>query len=96
MDITNLTGSVVALVTPFDADGKVDFDALERLVDFHLEGGTDAILVLGTTGESSTMTDGEDYAVAECVISRVAGRIPVIGGAGSNCTEESLKKSLGL
>ena len=96
MDIRNLTGSVVALVTPFDADGKVDFDALERLVDFHLEGGTDAILVLGTTGESSTMTDGEDYAVAECVISRVAGRIPVIGGAGSNCTEESLKKSLGL
>ena len=96
MDITNLTGSVVALVTPFREDGSVDFEALERLVDFHLENGTDAILVLGTTGESSTMTDAEDYAVAECVIERVAGRIPVIGGAGSNATEESLNKSLGL
>ena len=64
MDMTNLTGSVVALVTPFAEDGSVDFAALERLVDFQLEGGTDGILVLGTTGESSTMTDDEDYEVA--------------------------------
>ena len=96
MDMTNLTGSIVALVTPFTEDGAVDFPALERLVDFHLENGTDGILVLGTTGESSTMTDDEDYEVARCVIERVAGRVPVIGGAGSNATFESERKAAGL
>ena len=54
MDMTNLTGSIVALVTPFKEDKSVDWEALDRLVNFHLENGTDAILVLGTTGESST------------------------------------------
>ncbi|MBD9244827.1 MAG: 4-hydroxy-tetrahydrodipicolinate synthase, partial [Coriobacteriaceae bacterium] len=63
--MTNLTGSVVALVTPFKKDGSVDFERLEGLVDFHLANGTDGILVLGTTGESATMTDAEDLAVAE-------------------------------
>ena len=96
MDMQNLTGSVVALVTPFKKDGSVDFERLEGLVDFHLAHGTDGILVLGTTGESATMTDAEDLAVAECVVQRVAGRIPVIGGSGSNCTGESLRKSLEL
>ena len=94
MDMTNLTGSIVALVTPFCEDGSVDFPALERLVDFHLANGTDGILVLGTTGESSTMTDDEDYEVARCVIERVAGRVPVIGG--SNATFESERKAAGL
>lgn len=96
MDMTNLTGSIVALVTPFKEDGSVDYEALERLVDFHLANSTDGILVLGTTGESSTMSDDEDYEVARVVIERVAGRVPVIGGAGSNCTAESLEKSQGL
>ena len=96
MDMTKLTGSIVALITPFAADGSVDFEALERLVDFHLAHGTDGILVLGTTGESSTMTDEEDLAVSRCVVERVAGRIPVIGGAGSNSTAESMRKSEGL
>ena len=96
MDMTNLTGSIVALVTPFTEDGAIDFPALERLVDFHLESGTDGILVLGTTGESSTMTDDEDLEVARCVIERVAGRVPVIGGAGSNATFESERKAAGL
>ena len=96
MDMTNLSGSIVALVTPFKEDKSVDWAALERLVDFHLANGTDAILVLGTTGESSTMTDREDFEVAEFVIKHVAGRIPVIGGSGSNSTAESLNKSLGL
>ena len=76
MDMTNLTGSIVALVTPFAEDGSVDYPALERLVDFHLANGTDGILVLGTTGESSTMTDEEDLEVARCVVERVGGRIP--------------------
>jgi 4-hydroxy-tetrahydrodipicolinate synthase len=96
MDMTNLSGSIVALVTPFKEDKSVDWAALERLVDFHLANGTDALLVLGTTGESSTMTDREDYEVAEFVVKHVAGRIPVIGGSGSNSTAESLNKSLGL
>ena len=96
MSMDNLTGSIVALVTPFCEDGSIDFEALERLVDFHLANGTDGILVLGTTGESSTMTDEEDLAVARFVVERVAGRIPVIGGAGSNCTAESMRKAEGL
>ena len=93
MDVRNLTGSIVALVTPFKENGSVDFAALDKLVDFHLENGTDAILVLGTTGESSTMTHEEDLTVATHVVERVAGRVPIIGGAGSNATAESLTKA---
>lgn len=95
-DVRKLTGSIVALVTPFKDDGEIDFTALDRLVDYQLENGTDGILVLGTTGESSTMTDAEDVAVAQHVINRVNGAIPVIGGAGSNSTLESLHKAKGL
>ncbi|WP_367178769.1 4-hydroxy-tetrahydrodipicolinate synthase [uncultured Slackia sp.] len=90
----DLQGSVVALVTPFAKDGSVDFDALGRLIDFHLENGTDAILVLGTTGESSTMSHEEDDAVCEFAVQRVVGRVPVIAGSGSNSTETMLEKSL--
>ena len=94
--INNLTGSIVALVTPFKDNGDIDFDALDRIVDFNLENGTDGILVLGTTGESSTMTDAEDVAVAQHVVNRVNGAIPIIGGAGSNSTMESLNKAKSL
>lgn len=93
-DMKNLQGSIVALVTPFSEDGSVDFDALGRLIDFQLENGTDAILVLGTTGESSTMTHEEDDAVCEFAVKRVAGRVPVIAGSGSNSTQTMLEKSL--
>ena len=96
MGMDELRGSIVALVTPFSEDGSIDFEALARLVDFQLEGGTDGILVLGTTGESSTMTDEEDIAVARAVVAQVAGRVPVIGGAGSNSTAESLRKAKAL
>lgn len=95
-DLSNLRGSIVALVTPFKENGDIDFDALDRLVDFHLDNKTDGILVLGTTGESSTMTDAEDVAVAQHVVNRVNGRVPVIGGAGSNSTRESLNKAKSL
>ena len=94
MDVRNLEGSIVALVTPFKKDGSVDFDALERLIDFHLQNGTDAILTLGTTGESATMTDDEDNSVVAAVVKQVAGRIPVIAGSGSNSTQTMLTKSL--
>ena len=66
MDITHLTGAITALVTPFDEKGDVDFAALERFVDFQIDGGIDGLLVLGTTGESATMTDAEDVEVGRC------------------------------
>ena len=94
MDVRKLEGSIVALVTPFKADGSVDFDRLAELVEFQIGGGTDAILTLGTTGESATMTDEEDNEVVEFVVNRVAGRVPVIAGSGSNCTETQTRKSL--
>ena len=87
------SGSYVALVTPFNEDGSVNFDKLEELTTWHLEQGTDGIVVLGTTGESSTMSHEEDDDVARCVIETVNGRIPVICGAGSNSTQTQLEKS---
>ena len=94
MDARTLEGSIVALVTPFNEDGSVNFDELGRLIDFQIENGTDGILTLGTTGESATMTDEEDDAVCAFVVERVAGRVPVIAGSGSNSTATQLAKSL--
>ncbi len=94
MTARNIKGSIVALVTPFSADGSVNFDKLGELIDFHLSHKTDAILILGTTGESSTMSHEEDNAVCEYTVRRVAGRVPIIAGSGSNCTETMLEKSL--
>ncbi len=96
MDMKNLTGAITALVTPFDAQGNVDFEALERFVDFQIEQGIDGILALGTTGESSTMTDEEDIEVVKAILARVQGKVPVIGGAGSNSSAESLRKAEAL
>lgn len=87
------SGSYVALVTPFHADGSVNFDKLKELVNWQIAQGTDGIVALGTTGESRTMTHEEDDEVARCVIETVNGRIPVICGAGSNCTKTQLEKS---
>lgn len=89
-----LQGSIVALVTPFNQDGSVNFSRLGELVDWHIANKTDGIVVLGTTGESSTMTHEEDTQVCTFVVKRVAGRIPVIAGSGSNCTATMLEKSL--
>ena len=94
MDIRNLKGSIVALVTPFNADGSVNFEKLKELTEWHIENKTDAILTLGTTGESSTMTHEEDDDVLRCVIETAAGRVPVIAGTGSNSTQTMLEKSL--
>lgn len=87
------SGSYVALVTPFNQDGSVNFDRLKELVAWHLEQGTDGIVALGTTGESSAMSHEEDDEVAACIIEAVNGRIPVICGAGSNSTQTQLEKS---
>ena len=88
-----LTGSIVALVTPFHEDGSVDFARLRELCDWHIANGTDAILALGTTGETASTSLEEDIKTLECVIDHVNGRVPVIAGSGSNSTETQLEKS---
>ena len=85
-----LKGSIVALVTPFDKHNEVDEEALRRLINWHIKNKTDAILVCGTTGESPTLSYAEHKRVIDVAVTEVKGRVPVIAGAGSNCTEESL------
>ncbi|MDL2288778.1 4-hydroxy-tetrahydrodipicolinate synthase [Oscillospiraceae bacterium OttesenSCG-928-F05] len=86
-------GAGVAIVTPFSGDGSIDFPAFRKLIDFQINGGTDAIIVCGTTGEASTQTTEEHMrTVAECV-KHVAGRVPVIAGTGSNDTAHALEMS---
>ena len=90
----NLNGSIVALATPFNADGSINFDQLGKLIDWHIDNKTDGLLILGTTGESSTMTHEEDDMICEYTMKRVDGRVPVVAGSGSNCTETMLEKSI--
>ncbi|WP_298138556.1 4-hydroxy-tetrahydrodipicolinate synthase [Acidiferrobacter sp.] len=88
-----LRGSLVALVTPMRDDGAVDFAALDRLIDFHLEAGTHGIVAVGTTGEASTLDVDEHVAVIAHVVRAVSGRIPVIAGTGANATSEAIALS---
>lgn len=83
-------GSMVALVTPMHPDGAVDEAALDALVEFHVENGTDAIIAVGTTGESATLDEQEHCAVVARVVERAAGRVAVIAGTGSNSTREAI------
>lgn len=85
-------GSGVAIVTPFNKNG-VDYDKLGELLDFHLQQGTDAIIICGTTGESSTMSDEEKKEAIKYTVDKVAGRKPVIAGTGSNNTMHSIELS---
>ena len=97
MKLNGLTGSIVALITPFHEDGSVNFHKLGELVEFHISHGTDGILTLGTTGESATMTHEEDLACVQASSSsRWRGRVPVIAGSGSNCTADHAGKEPGL
>ncbi len=89
-----ITGSIVALVTPFNQDGSVDFGRLRELVDWHVANGTDAILALGTTGETASTTLEEDIKTLQCVLDQTNGRVPVIAGSGSNSTEMQKEKSV--
>lgn len=83
-------GSMVAVVTPMRADGELDYEALARLVEFHLENGTDAIISVGTTGESATLDFEEHIRVVRRTVELVKGRVPVIAGTGANSTSEAL------
>lgn len=83
-------GAGVAIVTPFHEDGSVNFEKFAELVEFQIENGTDAIIVCGTTGESSTLTHEEHLEVIKFCAETVKGRVPVIAGTGSNCTETAV------
>ncbi|MEZ5721651.1 MAG: 4-hydroxy-tetrahydrodipicolinate synthase [Paracoccaceae bacterium] len=83
-------GSIPALVTPFK-NGAVDYDTLKRLVEWHIDQGTNGLVPVGTTGESPTLTHAEHEKVVETVVTTAAGRIPVIAGAGSNNTAEAIR-----
>ena len=84
------TGAGVALVTPFKEDLSVDYDQLEKFIDFQIDNGTDSIIICGTSGEASTMSHDEQIEVVSACVSHVNGRVPVIAGAGANCTDEAL------
>ena len=87
------TGSGVAIVTPFDENDQVNYALLEKLIDFQIENGTDAIVICGTTGESSTLSDEEHVMAIKHTVDYVGGRVPVIAGTGSNETAYAIKLS---
>lgn len=87
------SGSMVALVTPMQADGSLDSDSLNKLIEWHIESGTDAIVAVGTTGESATLTVDEHCGVIRQVVEQVNGRVPVIAGTGANSTSEAIELS---
>ena len=87
------TGSGVAIVTPFHADGSINYDKLEELIDFHCNNGTDSIVICGTTGESATMTEAEHVECIKKAVEFTKGRIPVVAGTGSNATHTAIELS---
>tara|TARA_X000000368_G_C23056008_1_gene723905 strand:+ start:4328 stop:5221 length:894 start_codon:yes stop_codon:yes gene_type:complete len=89
-----LQGSLVALVTPMGLDGQVDFDSLEKLIEWHIANDTNGIVSVGTTGESATLTVDEHLKVIEHTVKCVKGRIPVIAGSGSNSTAQAIETTI--
>ena len=89
-----IKGSIVALITPFHEDGSVNYSKMEELIEWHIEEGTDGVLVLGTTGETPSLTEDEKDQIAITAIRTSAGRIPIIVGSGSNNTYEARSQSL--
>lgn len=100
MALGMFTGSLVAIVTPMFEDGRLDLDALKKLIDFHVDAGTDGIVIVGTTGESPTVNVDEHCLLIKTTVEYVAKRVPVIAGTGANSTAEAIEltakaKSLG-
>jgi 4-hydroxy-tetrahydrodipicolinate synthase len=89
--MTTISGSIVAIVTPMHEDGSLDLAGMRRLVDFHVQEGTDAIVVVGTTGESPTVNVEEHQELIRTVVAQAGGRIPVIAGTGANSTAEAVE-----
>jgi 4-hydroxy-tetrahydrodipicolinate synthase len=92
--MNTITGSIVAIVTPMHEDGSLDLPGMRRLVDFHVQEGTDAIVVVGTTGESPTVNVEEHHELIRLVVEHSAGRVPVIAGTGANSTAEAIEMTL--
>lgn len=88
-----LKGSLVALITPMNQDGSINYEQLHDLIDWHIENGTDGIVAVGTTGESATLPVEEHLAVIEATVKHVNKRIPVIAGTGANNTVEAIALS---
>ena len=86
-----IKGSIVAIVTPMHPDGSLDFEGLNRLIDWHIAEGTDSIVIAGTTGESATVSVEEHCALIKATVAHAKGRIPIIAGAGANSTAEAIK-----
>ena len=93
MKNTIFTGAGIAIITPMNADGSINYDELGRIIDDQIENGTDAIVICGTTGEASTMTDQEHRDCIRFAVKHTAGRVPVIAGAGSNDTAYAVELS---
>ncbi len=85
-----ITGSIVALATPFQTDGSIDYDCLRNLIAWHIEQGTDCIGVVGTTGESPTVTIEENCEIIRAAVEQARGRVPIMAGCGSNSTAEAI------
>lgn len=88
-----IVGSIVALITPMHEDGSVDYDTLRRLIDWHIAEGTDCIGVVGTTGESPTVTVEEQAEIIRVAVEHAKGRVPIMAGAGANSTREAIELS---
>jgi 4-hydroxy-tetrahydrodipicolinate synthase len=86
-----ITGSIVALITPMLPDSSVDYPALRKLIDWHIAEGTDCIGVVGTTGESPTVSAQENCEIIRVAVEQAAGRVPIMAGCGSNCTAEAIE-----
>lgn len=93
MKNTIFTGAAIAIITPMNADGSINYDVLGSMIDYQIENGTDAIVICGTTGEASTMTDDEHLECIRFAVERTAKRVPVIAGTGSNDTAYAVKLS---
>ncbi|SFX50875.1 4-hydroxy-tetrahydrodipicolinate synthase [Ruminococcus sp. XPD3002] len=93
MKNTIFTGAAIAIITPMNADGSINYDKLGELIDDQIENGTDAIVICGTTGEASTMTDEEHRDCIKYAVEKTAGRVPVIAGTGSNDTKYAIELS---
>ncbi len=88
-----LNGTATAMITPFGKDGKVNFDAFGKMIDFQIENGTDALVILGTTGEPATMSEEEKTEVMNFSVKKIAGRAKIVFGSGSNCTAHAVRAS---
>ena len=87
-------GAGVAIITPFHEDGSINYIEFDRLAEFQIQNGSDAIIVAGTSGEASTLTHGEQLNLIRHCVRTVAGRLPVIAGTGSNCTNTAVELSV--